>query len=515
MLSLRPRRNSTIPDWNRSPDAALDRAILRLSAAGDALHWRDLLAGGAILLGEPGSGKTSIMRVLASACMRQGTSVVCFTVKPDDAVQYEAIARMCGRDVTIYRPLETAFNPLLELQRRGQGQLGTHEKLLAMVMDCARRLHEGSSGDAAFWMSLASNSVSHVLLIAMLAGTPLSFRWILDCMHSLPRSPEEAADEAWQATCPACAAIALARRKPLTAAQRADLDRAARWLLVETPRTPAKTLASIEATLVGTLTQLARGEIGHVLNAEEASWSPASVVERPGILILDCSVQEFGPLGSCIQRLIKSTLFDILKSRNLRAAGHPVVLLMDEWQDLLDARTDPDLMRTLRDRRASLIGATQCVSNLISACADVRDPHAAASALLGLAGTRIFCSTSDPETLRFMEQAATSTPQARVSFGVNDRKRLGSGEEKGGRSDRSSNLAFDLQPSLPAYQVARLRRGGTENNGIVEAYVMSCGRIFKASGKSTLKVAFKQLRINPRPRPADGTPSHPLTGAIP
>lgn len=488
-------RGMGTPDWVNEPARSLDMPLLQLSQR-DALTFRDALGGGIALLGSPGSGKTAIMEILALAAMRAGCSVVCFSVKPDSALRCAEIAKLAGRtDVTIFNPLSTPFNPLAEMQARGKGSYGLHGSLLAMTMDTLKRLHEGSSGDAKFWAELATIVASHLLLIGLLADVPLSFAWLADCVRTLPRSPAEAADPVWRKTCPACAALETALRRPLTPAQRIDLDKAARWLLDEVTRQPDKTRASIEATLMAGLESLTRSELGHAINRTDTHWSPAFVSDRPSILICDCAVDEIGPLGAAIQRLLKATLLHVLQRRKTDATPHPVLLFLDEWQELVDHRTDPLVMRSLRDRRAALVSACQSVPTLVTACEESRQPEQSAMSLLGMAGAKIFCASTCVQTLKYAEQVMSSTPHTTVSFGTSEREDGG----KDGRKSpgKSANFSTEIRPDTPAYLVQRLRTGGPANKFCVEAFVTIGGRVFRASSKTSLKVAFRQLQLPP------------------
>lgn len=488
--SLRPTQAT---DWHR-PDV-LSMPIVALGKH-DYLTAGDFMTG-AVALGDPGSGKSSFQILCSAGLLRAGMSVVFFTVKPRDAKRYEDLARWCKRDdITIYRPLAMPFNPLEDLRRRSAGRLGATEQMTAMVMDTVRRLHQGGSSDGRFWESLSADAAHALITLAQLADTPISFAWLAESMRTLPRSSAEAADPAWQASNPACQAIVLAKQRSLTPADRADLDRAARYVLAEAPRTPSRQMASINSTLTAGLSQLIRGEIGHAVNQTIGLWSPEHVVTRLGVLILDCSVHEFGEMGRVMQRLIKSTLVDVIATRNLAQAAHPVVLVQDEIHELIDPRTDPKLMRTLRENRGAVLGATQVVSNMVTACEEARDPHAAATALLGLPGIKAFCSSTDPETLRFAEAVLGATPHTKISVGRSDRS--GSGESTRAASDRSSNFTTQTESDVPAYQISQLKRGGPANRNVVETFVTCGGRVFRSSGKSSLKLAFKQINLERR-----------------
>ena len=45
---------------------------------------------------------------------------------------------------------------------------------------------------------------------------------------------------------------------------------------------------------------------------------------------------------------------------------------------------------------------------------------------------------------------------------------------------------------VPPAEFQRLRKGGPENNGIVDAYIFQAGRIWPSNGESYLKTSFIQ-----------------------
>lgn len=481
------------PDWQKRPNKSLDAPMLLLNKAGDAISWRDAMTG-LFMTGSVGSGKTSVMHHLVIAAMRGGASVVCFTVKPPDAAEYSQLAEQCGRSPIIYRPLEQRFNPVKLMLERTAGTLGSHEKIVSLIMDTTKRLQSGAaSGDAGFFIMQAEHFVSQLVTLAIAGGVIPSFKWILDCMNSVPQSKEEAADLGWQASCPVCEAIRLSHQCDLSMSDKVDRDQAAKWWLRDVVKIPSKTMASIVLTLQGPLSQLTRNELGQILNDPDADFDPSFVSETPSVLIIDASTQEYGELGVCLQRMIKRALFESLKTRDTSANSFPVIIAQDEVQELLDAHTEPELLRTMRSRRVCVLLATQAISNITMAVGQSPQAESISQSICGLPGIKIMMANTDPETLSWCERTLTSTPQMKTSFGSKDQ----SSDEKKGQgksSGKTSNFSFEYQPSVHACEIAQLKTGGPANKGIVECFITKLGPPFK-SGKTNIKVAFKQINL--------------------
>lgn len=486
-ISIRP------PDWSSPRQAALDEPFLLMNRSGLALSHRDMLTS-MFLIGATGSGKTGVLHHVVAAAMRSGYSLLLLTVKPSDTRDYLGLARLCGRaDVTVFRPETHSFNPVRALIGSMGDSPAMVERVVALIMDAVTRLHDGSSGDARFWQSLSEKAVAHLVTLAVLAGVTPSFRWILDALRDRARSPEEAADPAWQTTNPVCQAIARALGAPMTASQRADLDQAARWWFADLPRMPVRTVESVIITLSGPLSKLVRGPLGEVLNSNESSWDPASLCHRPGIAIIDASVQEHGPLGLSLQRMIKRVFFEQLKTRDLRTGAWPILIVQDEAQDLLDTEVDADLIRTMRSRRVATVLATQTINNLVEACRDAREAKMYAEAVAALPGIKVMLANTCPESLHWCERALTSVPTVKLSSGTSDRSDTDP-SSSGRSSNRSQNFAIEHAPAVMAHEIATLRTGGPPNNMIVEAILSRVGAPFP-TGRPHARVAFRQIDL--------------------
>lgn len=522
--AFRPGLNQGIamrltPSGGRVRAFDLDAPVLKFNRF-DSISWRDMPA--ALVLGDPGSGKTTgALMALTRAALRAGASVVHTCVKPGDAQAWEAVAHEEGVGTVVFRFGKHSFNPLAWEQfrepARDSGRLAEALTQLALTPLLRQRRGEGGGGGGgdAFWLADGARFVRHVATLFVLAGTPLSFEAVAESLQNLPSSIDETHDLDWQARCPAYAALLAAEARlssdvaTTDPSRRADLERSARFLLRDAPLIPFKTRASTVATVVSSISPYLSGLVGRTINAPEGShveseqsltpFNPRRVVERPCAVVLDLPLQVWGESGAIVQRLALSAIQRSVLTRDPRGTDHPVVLVMDECQEFLDPVEDAMFMRTARDRGGVTVLATQCVGNLTSACSSAREPRAAAETIMGLPTVKLFGATSDPETLDYASRVFTQTPQPRFSVSTSGEGPVGS-DGKGardrarGRGSRppTGTVSIDLQPDVPPHEIARLKRGGPKNNFHVEMFCAVTGRVWKVSGRPSLKVVIRQ-----------------------
>lgn len=539
----------------------LDAALLRFNRR-DSISWRDILGGGALALGDAGSGKTSgPLTGITRAAHRAGATVVHTCVKPGDAAYWSALALEEGREPVVFRFGEHLFNPLAWEQARRAGGNTTGgedsgrlvETLTQMAILPLRRMKtagagggggSGGGGDA-FWEADAMRFLRHLITLFVLSGIPVSFELLAESLLNLPECAEDIHDPEWQARCPAYAVL-LAAAEAVDGggdpdASR-DLDRAAAFLLRTVATIPDKTRASTVATVVSAISPYLGGVVGSTINprsddSSRALFQPSIVVERPCAVILDLPLQVWGESGAIVQRMLISAIQKEVLRRDLPAGetwsgpragvagdsgaggtsgaggggggGHPVVIVMDECQEFLDAQEDAAFMRTARDRRGCALLATQNTGNLVNACANSRDARAAAETILALPSVKLFGATSDPETLAYMSKVFAETPQPRYSVntgGDSAGSADGKGQGKRGRSP-SGTVSTELRADVPAHEFARLKRGGPPSGFRVEMFCAVTGRIWHASRRPSLMVVIPQRPPKPKaPSSRHGSP---------
>jgi len=469
-----------------------DTKVIRFNKH-DGLNLCDLFSS-ILVSASVGAGKsTSVFPLMNGAMLRIGGSLVIPTVKPDDTERYTRQAERAGRgeDIRVFRVEGDAFNALAFEQSQlddGGGQIESLVSLITLPLQRQRRM--GTGGDP-HWKVASEELTRSLATIFILSGTRLSFRLIHETINTLPMHPDEVHDPDWQRSCPAWAALKEAEvTAGLSGSQRQQLNAAGRHLLRVIPRTPAKTLMSIVQTISASLSPFV-GELGEMINAEHDTWSPLELIEAPQVFILDIPTQVYGPLGETLQRMIITSIQRAIIRRRPDEIVPPAIMFsIDEYPQICDPDDDIRFLATGRDRRSFMCLGIQSLSALRNGARDVSNPQAA-EGLFSAPAIKVMGATADVEMLDLCSRQFSTIPKARVSFG-GSRPNGREGGESRWRPGQNYNLSIDLQPDVPGHEYLALKRGGPENNYICEFYVSVAGRIWKASGKSSLKLAIRQ-----------------------
>ncbi len=469
--------------------------LLRFNAK-DALTWTDLLSGGLLVLAQPGAGKTTaLLAHPLAAWLHGGGSVVFTTFKPADAEMWERFARSRSVGAVHRVSLSDAFNPFEWELTHNTNVPGQPQRLLSIAMTpLRRRQQQSTSSDGGFFEAESERYAAQILTILRLAGVPITFRTLFQALQSLPRSPAELRSAVWRSRSPTFAALmAAGQRTDLLAADRSDLEAAAHFYLEEAPNTSSRTRGSVVATICSSLFPYIHGAVGAFLNAERSTVDLGTVIDAPGVMILDLSVQHFGAAAATVQRLLITAVEQAVLTRRMEGLVPPVCICMDEGHNFIDPEADVAYASSARDRLGCLFVCSQTIGQLRTACASgSRDPHAAVDALLGMFTTKFFGSTTDVQSLEYIQRTFADTSRARVSI-TSGADRSG-GRDGGRKAEDNSTISRDESPDVRARDVIALRRGGPAHGYQVEAFV-SAGRLWN-SRRPSLLVIFPQFHLS-------------------
>lgn len=475
----------------------LDRHVLTFNPRSRCgLSLRDVLAG-VLVLGDTGSAKTTaVLYPLILALMALSSGLLITAAKPDDATKSIRLAKLANRsDVTVFRLGDAGFNPLLHEQQTGSGFPGFIERLVDLSMSPLRQQAIGGSSDP-FWLSQSVNVCRSILTLLVHAGVDLSFRLVNEAIMSLPESQDDADDARWRARSPLIRAIQLIASRSLPPMIERDVEQAARHLLVDFPSMPANTRGSIQASATTAFGPLLTGEIGRTLNAEVNTWVPEIVSERNGITIMDCSVLAYGSAAAMVQRFAVDALQNVIKRRVVGPLTRPTFSIIDEYAILGDAEKDAKFMAVSRSQLAGTILAAQNIGGLHATSHAARDPRAAGEMIVATPAVKIFTASSCPHTMQHASRVFTQVEQVRASFGSSRDESGGvAPKQSGSRQNQNLNISRDFQDDVRAIDLLSLKRGGIENKFRAEALVGVSGRIWKSSGRPSIKVSLPQVLI--------------------
>ena len=373
-------------DAQDAPTGRLSDGLLDLSGNGDLWTVGDAVEGGTLILGGPGSGKSSTSGALIlESLLRSGAGGIYLTAKASDAAHLMALAKRTGRarDVVLFGPKHAArlnFLDYIVAKCTEEGASVTENivYLLRAVMAHFDGPDAAKSHADPFWERSRDDLLRNTIDLLRLAGRSLSLGAITDLVHTSPRTlaemrhilqliraaldghsdakPETPFEEVWvdAARNHASGAAVL---DPHTFHQTMSFWREA-W-----PRMPDKTQGSIEATLHAMASPLQR-EMAELL-CTTTTVTPEDTL-RGKILVLDMPVKRHFDAGAIAQTIIKTLWQRAVERRSLgpRSTAKPVFLWADEAHEFLVGDSDLRFAATARSARAAAVYITQSVAGV-------------------------------------------------------------------------------------------------------------------------------------------------------
>lgn len=478
---------------HNAASSGLDQPLIRLDGNGNVIRLSEV-CGSISCIADTGAGKTSgVLCPLVVAGHRHGFSFVHVCVKRTDADLWRRLAERCGRnDIRSLSVGHFSFNPLGWAQDDTRAGGGLAENLVKMICLPARRRAKNGATDL-FWLDEGEVFARAITIIFRLAGVRMSYALVNRTLLTLAQDVDEVHDPAWQARCPAFAALLQASGRALTPAQRADLEWAADMLLRVIPNMPHRTRASVVSTITSAVDPLVHGEIGLALNGDHDTWSPKRAIEQPSVEVFDIPLQVYGAVGATLQRILINAVQEEVLRRDVRADSHIVMIVADEYQEFLDEEADLRFLRTARSQRGCMFLATQCVGNIRSAVTTGRDTRATADALMGLPVVKIFGASTDVDTIEMASRTFSSVLKPKVTFGSSESDGGGKrGLHSGG--GRNTSVSRELARDVPEGEFLKLRRGGPDNSYCVDVFISVSGRIW-STRRPSLLVTFRQVLL--------------------
>lgn len=472
----------------RSPDPPepwpLEQRLLSLSPLD---HWtiKDSFEGTQIF-GAVGSGKTSGSgAAIARALLSAGYGGLVLTVKRDETDQWVRYAEETGRSgaVVLFGPGHgRAFNFLDYEARRPGG--GSTRNIVALLMDVQRESSQdtGRGGTDPFWDDSLQVLLCNAVDLLRGAGERLGVPALERVISSAPLDPDDAhgpEDRWWDRSfCAECLRRMQTKARGLSASDPdiGTMNATASYWLSKFPAMPDKTRGSILAMCDTLLDGFVRGELRELFSGRTDILPEMSF--EGAVIVLDLPIKTHHRLGRAVQILWKILWQRAVEQRDTRAKPRPVFLWADEAHNFYTAG-DLSFQTTSRSARAATVYLTQTVSNYFAMIGGRGggDTKAATDAYLGTLQTMIFHANADPVTNKWAIEYFADRWGWRASHQA--------GQEGTGMSEQ-------LDPMVLAQQFQRLRRGGFEDRGLVEALVSRSARPWRSTALPYLNVTFRQ-----------------------
>jgi hypothetical protein len=440
---------------------------------GHALTLKDCYEGIQVF-GGTGSGKTSGSgAALALSFLRQGYGGLVLSAKPDDRALWELFCALTGRELTIFGPGEGNYFNFMQYENARAGLGAGLTSNLAELFIAIAETNQGKAGGMdIYWKNAMRQLVCRAIDLVTMAKMILSLPILLDVIMSAPQSLEEAESEGWKksSVCAACLNAAEANR---TEENGPDFDHTKRYWLREFPTLADRTRSAV----VSMFTVIADGFlIGPIRKLFCTGLTTVPEETHAGkIIFVNLPVEVYNEVGVCAQMVWKHCWQRATSRREPdKDGGIPTFLWADESQYFCSS-SDMPFQATARSKRACTVYLTQNLPTYY-----YRTGQDKTHSLLGNLQTKIFhangCHTTNTWAADTIARGVTSRASTNVSTG-------------GGMSFGTSE-AFDYV--VPPAEFQRLRKGGVENDYIVDAYVFQAGRVWPRTGESFLKTSFKQ-----------------------
>jgi hypothetical protein len=476
----------------------LDQRILSLSDV-DHLTLRNFVQGGTLIVGDPGSGKSSTsFKQIICAMMRAGLGGLLHTTKSEDTANYLAYARECGREADVIVFSEDSglkFDPLAyEWARttgRGAGSIESCIDYFSTLLSLGKQT-SGGGGDHRFWELASEQAMRHAIQLIKLAGEPLSIVNIYRAISSFPSAPEQQEDEGWQASSYTASLIEgiRQRRSTLTEHQWQDLEVSTDFIFTRWANMDPRPRSSIEMTFAGLADKFLHHPMKNTFAGGEFSFRPEDCTHRRKLIIVDFPVLEYGKeTARLIQTMVKTTFQRAwLRHKFTPGCCHGAMLVQDEFQ-LLTTRFESHFAQTCRGSAIAMLCATQSILNLAEELGETQ-PGSKTKAFLNNLGLKIAHRTTCFDTASYLSEVVGKEWRYLDNFSS------GSGSE-GGSSHSSVGGSRQLVPIIDPLVYSQLERPDSDSP-YAAAIVYNGGEIFNATkdaqgrAKNFLKVLFSR-----------------------
>jgi type IV secretory pathway TraG/TraD family ATPase VirD4 len=474
----------------------LNQPILSLSKT-DHLTGRDFVQGGTLIVGDPGSGKSSTSsKQIICAFMRAGMGGVLHTVKSEDTANYLEYARECGRekDVIVFSEESgLTFDPLAyEWSRttgRGAGSIESCIDYFSTLLSIGKP--QGGGAESRFWDLAAEQLMRNAIQLIKLAGESLSIVNIARAIASFPQQANEQEDRAWQDRSYTASLIEDIRRKQdsITADQWQDLDVSTDFIFDRWPNLDPRPRSSIEMTFAGLADKFMYNPMRKIFASGTFSFTPEETTHKRKILIIDFPVLEYGKeTARLIQIMVKLTFQRAwLRHKYTPGCCHGAFLVQDEFQ-LLTSRFESHFAQTCRGSGIAMLCITQTILNLAEELGETQ-PGSKTKAFLGNLGLKIAHRTTCFDTATYFADVIGKEWKFVGNFSS------GSGSEAG-QSQASVGGSHQLVHVVDPIEFTRLQRPDSTNPNAT-AIVYRGGDIFHATkterntqGRNFLRVSF-------------------------
>jgi hypothetical protein len=470
------------------PDV-LDTVLLNWTPR-DSYTVRDLVNGGAAVVGRTGSGKTSSSgRTLAESIVRFPKSGgLILAGKSDDRAFWESLFAKVGRssDLRVFSPSEPLRFNFMNYAQRLSNEPRNIVNYLQTLGESLRGFDNQPSGDQGkFWKQQDEVMLySAVVIVKLARGGQVN-------APDLQKFIAEAASSQDQITSPQWIAgahsqwLEAAHKAPKTEIETHDFELAVEYWLGQYPSMATRTRSSIVASVMGILHVFNTGTV-RMLASGATNISPDDMFAGKWILV-DMCPSVFGIEGSLICSAWKYLTQRAVLKRTVKANDCINVIWADEAQQFVNSH-DATYLAQCRSHRGCMVMLSQSLPGYFTAMSGDSGEHQTHSLLANFSHTIVHAV--DAVTAEWASKKLGKQREAFISGSLQPATDVF--DELFGTPRMTGSYSEQYEPVLQENVFMNgLRTGGRANRYICDAIIIRSGEPF-ANGANWLWKEFSQ-----------------------
>jgi hypothetical protein len=451
-------------------------------------------ASGILATGQIGAGKTSLISILARSIIEQGAACCWCTVKPDETQHAVDIITKAGRakDLVVFGPGHGhTFNPLsYVLKKEG----GTPEMFAAHLTRWNALLQQSqstSSSHEQFWASLHAEAANMALSAVWLAlGPSATLKDVAMLVSGSPPTMERASSAQFRSST-ACQTLRAAEQFAETAGEKHRAEQAIAFFTERLPSAGDRVFGAISAYASAILNPFTLSPLRELCCETESTITPDDVLDG-ACVVLDMPALIWGQMGLLFQLVFSGLCQDACLRRVLTPNSLPVLSVKDEYQLLCDASYDVLAQTVSRSQKWISLAAFQTIPVLLAALGGRDKAQAEVDALVACHGTKFVMANNCKGTNEYFSELFGHSRKS--FFNMNQQQQPKQGlfkDAMGLGGGMGVGMHQQWHCNVPPHAFEYLRKGGPDNNFLIDCYIHQGGRRF-ANGRCYSKLTFEQ-----------------------
>jgi hypothetical protein len=356
------------------------------------------------------------------------------------------------------------------------------EQIGAVASRASGATDSDGGGDSAFFRSALHLHLTALVALAVASEEPVTIPRLRALAAGAARSQAELRSEEWQQNSPTAQLLTRLAEEDATETdpeKRATLAEIFAYWTGEFVSLSERARSIIEIMVSMTVQPFLYPPLRQLFTSGQSTITPESCFDGKLVLI-DITAQEFG-LGARVAGLVWKHAFQtaVVKRNGARGTLRPVALFADEFQYWVTEK-DAEYQAVCRSAAGCTVYLTQqreSISRILG--------ETATENLLSNLNTKIFCQNTGATNLyasqlidgRYVQVTGTSWGG---NMNQSEHGIPGTGTTAG--ISRNEERRAYLEPSF----FQRLRRGGAQNGGLVDAVIFVGGKLFGEGGGEPL-----------------------------